>query len=197
MGELLFLAVDYWRVLRFPTLIVAACVVAATVYRNRRWLNARARSLVGRGEMPYHRCDGLLTNAEKDFYRQLRRVVPRGVSVAPKVRLADVITCGEADWRAFGTKIAQKHIDFVLFWEDSTEVLLAIELDDRSHERPERRRRDEFVDRALHGAGVPLLRVPVTRSFPRLMVERDVLRALEKHRARVEAESAPKVARSG
>jgi very-short-patch-repair endonuclease len=37
---------------------------------------------------------------------------------------------------------------------------LVIELDDASHERSDRKDRDEFLERALKAAGVPLLRVP-------------------------------------
>ena len=37
--------------------------------------------------------------------------------------------------------------------------VLAIELDDSTHELPERQERDSEVERVLKGAGVPLLRI--------------------------------------
>ncbi len=57
-------------------------------------------------------------------------------------------------------------MDFVLCDPRTFAILLAIELDDRTHQTdPRRRERDVFVDGALAAAGVPLLRVPVQRSY--------------------------------
>jgi very-short-patch-repair endonuclease len=56
-------------------------------------------------------------------------------------------------------KILAKHVDFVLCDPESLAPLLAIELDDASHDRPERKERDEFVDHAFESAGLPLLRI--------------------------------------
>ena len=42
---------------------------------------------------------------------------------------------------------------------------MAIELDDVSHERPERIERDKFVNRAFESADMPLLRIPVEPSY--------------------------------
>lgn len=77
-----------------------------------------------------------------------------------KVRLADVITCPEGEWRrGMGSPIAQKHLDFVLCDPHSTRFVAAIELDDRSHDQPKRQRRDQFVNRVLSEAGIRLVRV--------------------------------------
>ena len=61
--------------------------------------------------------------------------------------------------------INAKHIDFVLCDPDTVRQLLAIELDDSSHQRSDRRSRDIFVDDALRAAGLPLLRVPARQSY--------------------------------
>ncbi len=77
-----------------------------------------------------------------------------------QVRLADIINCSESDWqKGYGPKISAKHIDFVLFDKNTTKIRLCIELDDPSHDKPERKRRDVFVNKALESAGVPLLRI--------------------------------------
>jgi hypothetical protein len=55
--------------------------------------------------------------------------------------------------------IARQHLDFVLCDRETTDVLLAIELDDRSHRKLARKRRDRFLTGALNAAGIPLLRV--------------------------------------
>lgn len=44
-------------------------------------------------------------------------------------------------------------------------VHLAIEVDDRSREAEDRRRRDGFVESVLHQAGITLVRIPAVRSY--------------------------------
>ncbi len=51
------------------------------------------------------------------------------------------------------------YLDFVLSDPESLAVVLAIELDDKSHWSTEARKRDLFKDSALASAGVPQLRV--------------------------------------
>jgi very-short-patch-repair endonuclease len=86
--------------------------------------------------------------------------------ICPKVRLADVINCSGEDWKqGFGGRISQKHLDFVIADAASTAIVLAIELDDRSHRRADRQQRDTFVDRALAAAGIPMVRVPATATY--------------------------------
>ena len=67
--------------------------------------------------------------------------------------------------KGFWSKISQKHIDFVLVDASDTAIRLAIELDDRSHDRQDRRARDAFVDGALDVAGIPILRVPAAGEY--------------------------------
>jgi hypothetical protein len=100
------------------------------------------------------------------FYSALRRAVGTRFTVALKVRLADIITCQREAWPiGYGRLIAQKHIDFLVCDTESLRILLALEVDDRSHERPDRRLRDLFVDRALKAAGIPLVRVRAAASY--------------------------------
>ncbi len=86
--------------------------------------------------------------------------VGRNYHVAFKARLADLITCSQSAWdEGFGHMIARHHVDFVLCDYRTTEVIAAIELDDKSHAQPSRRRRDAFLDQALYTAGIPLVRI--------------------------------------
>jgi len=47
----------------------------------------------------------------------------------------------------------------------TTGILLVIELDDRTHQQAKRRERDEFVDRALTAAGIPILHVKAASAY--------------------------------
>ena len=55
-------------------------------------------------------------------------------------------------------RVTSKSIDFVVVDLASGGALLAIELDDKTHQRDDRKRRDAFVNDALRQAGIPLVR---------------------------------------
>lgn len=115
---------------------------------------------------PYHSRNTLLSAGELVFFQALIKAIPSHQMIAPKVRLGDVINCSDQDWaRGHGPRISAKHLDFVVIDRLTSRIILAIELDDRSHERPERKQRDAFLNKALEAAHVPLLRVPAARSY--------------------------------
>src|SRR5688500_2696654 len=100
------------------------------------------------------------------FYRVLVRALPPGLVICPKVRLADLINCPGDAWRqGFGGRISGKHVDFVLADADTLAIRMAVELDDRSHQRSDRRERDAFVDHALEAASIPIVRVPAAAKY--------------------------------
>lgn len=133
--------------------LILVVIVAALLARRRR--------------LPYRKSDHLLTAAERGFWGVLNEVVDGRYHVAWKVRMADLLSlpAGTPDRQRHLNRVLAKHLDFVLCDPRSTEPLLAIELDDSSHEKTDRRRRDAFVDAALRDAGLPLLRIPVRRSY--------------------------------
>jgi very-short-patch-repair endonuclease len=77
------------------------------------------------------------------------------------VRVADLLYTrkGTEKRQTHFNRISAKHIDFVLCRADDVSPVLAVELDDASHDRDDRKDRDTFVDGAFAAAGFPLLRV--------------------------------------
>ena len=120
----------------------------------------------------------LLTKNEAAFFRVLSELVDRRYLVSCKVRLADIITCNDQDWRmGAANRIAQKHVDFVISRADSSRIVAGIELDDRSHQRPERRQRDRFVNRLFDEMEVRLIRIPAQWRYDRRTVAAVLSRA--------------------
>ena len=118
---------------------------------------------------PYERVPSILTPAEQQFYKVLKSVMQGRVIILSKVRIADILRVrggsGRKDfWRHF-SKISQKHIDFVLLEPQHFTTLCLIELDDKSHGQFHRRKRDEFVNRIMARAGIPLYRFTVRRQY--------------------------------
>lgn len=157
----------YWRDPTFLAFAAACAVLLLLAW----WAIGRR----GAARLPYFSQEFLLSKGELAFFRILRRALPDGVMVAPKVRLADVIGCTGEGWkRGFGARISRKHVDFVLADEATARILLVVELDDRSHQRADRRKRDAFVDDALAAAGVPILHVTATAAYDPSKLRREI-----------------------
>jgi very-short-patch-repair endonuclease len=136
-----------------------------------------------RGELlPYRARAGILSPGEREFFPILRVAVKMawhaqhtGNTTPPwvfaSVRLAEVleITASRSDqrsvWQTAFNRITRKQLDFVLCDPDSTRPLLVIELDDRSHQRSDRRERDGFIDDACAAAGLPILHIPAAMTY--------------------------------
>ena len=117
--------------------------------------------------LPYETRKALVTKSELRFYKSLRKATLDDWEVFAMVRIADLlkVTQHANKRRTWLNKILSKHIDFVLCDPNTLEALVAIELDDVSHQRPERIERDKFVNLAFESAGLPLLRIPVESSY--------------------------------
>jgi hypothetical protein len=144
-----------------PVVLVALLVVAAALLA--------LKTMLGRKGKAYYLRKSLFTPAEQAFLRVLERELPRGVRVFGKVRLEDIfgVTKGfdRSEHQASRNRISRKHVDFLLVRSGDFVPLAGIELDDRSHEAEDRRQRDAFVDSAFASAGLPLLHVPVQKSY--------------------------------
>ena len=96
----------------------------------------------------------ILTRNEWHEYKKLREYAEaRNLRICPKVRLLDLVEPrkGEGFMSLLG-KVQSKHVDFVVVDLDM-HVKAIVELDDNSHNRPERLERDNFVDEVLTSVG--------------------------------------------
>jgi hypothetical protein len=128
---------------------------------------------------PFFRRKYLLTKPERAFYKVLQDAV-RPHSVLPKVRIADLI---EADkrhdlWLPNFRRISPRHVDFVVC-DAALSPIIAVELDDPSHEREDRRNRDRDVDRIFELANMPIAHFPVQKEYVANEIKRQLLRKLQ------------------
>lgn len=103
-----------------------------------------------------------LTNRERAFYRKLENILDGRFKIMCQVRLVDVVSINpkyKTGGKSIGyfRRISQWHCDFVLIDNDFN-VKCVIELDDKSHNQPDRVRRDKYFNLALKQAGIRLLR---------------------------------------
>ena len=130
--------------------------------------------------VPLYQPRPLLSAWECRVLRNLMAQVPPGYLVCPQVRLADLMVPrgpdAQANRRAF-YKIASKSVDFVVIRAIDGHVALGLELDDSTHERPERQYRDGLVNAAFAQVGITLVhvtpgqRVDVTAYFGEALAE--------------------------
>ena len=146
-------------------------------HRSRRWPSQQRSGNVRRTRTKYSRRPQtfgggrrhLLSRGELAFYRVFRQVVGSHIAVSLKTRLVDIVGCPDALWNEpYGRRLAQKHVDFVLHEADSGLILAVLELDDRTHDLPERRKRDRFLNELLADADIPLIRVRAAARYDRV-----------------------------
>ncbi len=111
--------------------------------------------------LPYSKKTWLLTRSEREFFNVLERAVAGQYYIFPQLALDKIVMLdGKGSLKGgYRNKIDQKSADFVLFDKQNISPVLVIELDDYTHQRPERQERDGFVDRVLNHCNIPILHV--------------------------------------
>lgn len=109
-----------------------------------------------------------ITEAEKNFLETLKQVVGDSYRIEPQVQLSSIIRPTDSNGRYTNytdfNRIKAKSIDFVLF-DDKNKPYLAIELDDRSHFRWDRIKRDQFVNDLMDEVGLRIVHIPFSYSY--------------------------------
>jgi len=119
-------------------------------------------------EFPYEAKSYFFTNAEASFYHFLRQMGGENVSIFPHVALRDLVSVSgveKADFYKYYNQIDRKQVDFLFVNSKTLKPILVIELDDSTHKRADRMKRDTFVDEALAVANIPIVHVPVKQSY--------------------------------
>lgn len=126
-------------------------------------------------DFPYHLRDHFLSPAELTFYKALQSAVDGRAVILCKVALGDLFYVKKdgdmSRYRIYTNKIDRKHVDFLLC-DSFMRPVVGIELDDKSHQREDRRARDRFVDGVFTAAKLPLVHVPVRRAYDILEIAR-------------------------
>jgi len=135
------------------------------------------------GFLPYTSQGSLLTDGELRFYRDgLYPAMSKRYKIMTKCRLTDVICVPEDLWRTkIGHQVQARHVDFVLVRKSTLRIVCVLELDDKSHSKKAQLKRDAFLDDALLAAGIPLIRLPIRRSYDPVIIRRMILNVLRTH----------------
>jgi hypothetical protein len=165
----------------FAVFVVIAVIGYVVVRAQRQAPGGPPAEDSGSGKLPYRLKDSLLSPAERSFYGVLyNEASALGLQVFVQLRLSDLffVPRQERTASSYRAKIQQKSVDFVLCDRDRVAPVLGIELDDRSHERSDRRVRDVRVEQVFADAGLPLVRFPVKQGYVVTDVHEKLLQAL-------------------
>ncbi len=116
-----------------------------------------------------------LTLPEQNFFRVLKSVLCGRYEVYPQAPLVSVIDKPNASFRNELFRIA----DFVVINPATTEPLLLIELNDSSHNRADRRARDQRVAGICADAGIPIIAFTIPESKDTEEVKRRIFKAIK------------------
>jgi hypothetical protein len=149
--------------------LVAATILALALAAIERIVASQRIRRRGRFAMPtslpYSKKTLFFSAAERSFYEILRRITPDH-TVFANVQMGDVIAVSKESgaWHSSHDRTQSKHLDF-LICDATLAPVVAIEFDDSSHARADRKARDQFVDATLAAAEIPIVRIPVKRSY--------------------------------
>jgi hypothetical protein len=123
----------------------------------------------------------IFTPAERSFLGVLESLEMAEYRIMAKVRLADIFGVKKGDgWQSAFNRISAKHIDFLLVRQSDGAPVLGIELDDSSHDEPDRKERDKFVDAVYASANLPLLHVSVRQTYEARAIHAQIVAALSR-----------------
>lgn len=134
------------------------------------------------GMIPYERVENFLSPAEFNFMKHLDQIEKDRFHVFSKVRLADIVSVkSKKDTPSAFNRIQSKHVDFLICDKlKNYEILAAIELDDSSHNRQNRKDRDQFLNTLFESINTPLIRFKVQSAYNTGKIE-EHLKSLMNH----------------
>ncbi|CAO1666882.1 DUF2726 domain-containing protein [Halomonas sp. NYA30] len=119
----------------------------------------------------------LMTPTERDFYRFLESKYGDKYYIFAQVRVADVIKPNvnryfskTREYQALFRQISQWHFDYLLCQKEDFRIHCAIELDDPSHKRADRQRRDRILNAVCRDGGVVLKRMRLSHENKKVEV---------------------------
>lgn len=120
----------------------------------------------------------LMSPAERDVYKVLERAYGDKYYIFAQVRVVDVLKPNmkkyhtwTKEYKALFRQVSQWHFDYVMCDKEDFRIYCALELDDPSHERSDRQRRDKILDDVCNDAGVYLQRMHLNHECKKIEIK--------------------------
>ena len=123
----------------------------------------------------------IMTNTEVLFFDKLKDALP-DYHIFVQVQLSRIIAGNSddaAERRFWFNRICRQSVDYVIVDSDAQTTLVAIELDDWTHNNKARQKADDKKDKALASAGIPIVRFHAERMPTAAMIRHELLQVIE------------------
>jgi very-short-patch-repair endonuclease len=117
---------------------------------------------------PYRAKRFFFTKSEQQFFRILNESLDsQRFTIFTKVRLADFVEVktSKEEYQKWWNKIRSKHVDFLVWDTQNSKIVLAVEVDGKSHESEKMIASDAFKDKMYTTIGISLHRIKVGSDF--------------------------------
>ena len=112
--------------------------------------------------LPYKIQETIMSAHERLLFENIRTTIGSDYDVYPQMKLDKIFKVEYQKiykyYLGWLRKINQKSVDFLVVKRDTQSPIFAIELDDSSHEKEDRRERDKFVEEIFRRNNFPLIR---------------------------------------
>lgn len=135
-----------------------------TSYKNKNFNLEKETQIIKNNYVPTN----LLTPTELKFYLQMKEALKTfNVEIHYKVRLADIfkVKYHNKYYKRNFARIMAKHTDFLIVEPATAKPILAIELDDASHDKEASFKNDNFKNILYGNSYIKLLRIKVTNTY--------------------------------
>lgn len=123
----------------------------------------------------YIKKDYIMTEQEYKFYRLLKNYTSKNnLNLFAQVSLYAIVN---SKYYSDFNKIKSKSIDFVIT-DVNCKIKLCIELDDYTHIKENRQKRDNFIDKLFEELEIKMLRIPVQQYYNMTDIERKITESL-------------------
>ena len=147
-------------------------------------LNLFRRPRKEENSYPYLLRDSVLSKNELAFYHSLNHVVGNKFVILSKVRLSDIFLPQQGDgYYSALNRINPRHVDFLLCDPETFKPILAIEIDDKSHQRASRQERDDFINGLYIAMNLPLLRMQAKQGYNVNEIKQGIIIAIRENRS--------------
>lgn len=111
-------------------------------------------------EYQYTGKTSIMTRNEQYFFDKLEKIIGDRFYIVPQAHLSVFLSerIKGQNWRAAFHRINGKSVDFLLCEKGTSRPVIAIELDDFTHDRADRIERDRLVESICENSGILLVR---------------------------------------
>lgn len=141
--------------------VIIALILVAKMIKFAQPEQESQKALPIKPKYYYARRNFIMSQSEARLFRRLEVLCGDRYYIFPQVHLSSLLDhkAYKQDWRAALAAIQRKSVDFALVDKATLETRYAVELDDSTHDMPDRQLRDGKVEAYLSSVRIPLVRL--------------------------------------